>query len=76
MTGFCAVLQHRKRKPTFKVCHHILLFLFLQILPIVSVPAHAILHKKPTYQFQIEFITEDYIQMYKKLQLNTSAFTI
>jgi len=34
------------------------------------------LYEKTTYQFQIKFITDDYVQLYKTLQLFTNTFTI
>ncbi len=42
---------------------------FLQFCPFF------ILYKKTTCQFQIKFITEDHLQVYKILQLFTNSFT-
>jgi hypothetical protein len=33
------------------------------------------MYEKTTCQFQIKFITEDYLQMYKTLKLFTNTFT-
>ncbi len=33
------------------------------------------MYKKTTCQFQIKFITEDYLQMYKTVQLFTNTFS-
>ncbi len=33
------------------------------------------MYEKTTCQFQIKFITEDYLQMYKTLQLFTNTFS-
>ncbi len=34
------------------------------------------MHEKTTFQFQMKFITYDYLQMYKTLQLFTNIFTL
>ena len=49
----------------------------LPFCPIISVEnVKLFLNEKTTCQFQIKFITKDYLQMYKTVQLNTMAFTI
>jgi hypothetical protein len=34
------------------------------------------MYEKTTCQFQVKFTSEDYLQIYKTLQLNTTACTI
>jgi hypothetical protein len=50
-------------------------FSYLVLLSCLNITSSLCLYKKTTCQFEIKFITKDYLPMYQTLQLFTNTFT-